>query len=337
MKKTLVILAMCFTAVAAELPPTVPSGRVTYDEVSYQPLRGGDSELPPEFLAGTGMTVGGYDAPVGGVVAPPVTPAQSTSPHTVIDLNAYATNYQVRGMGVTNGLSRYGVSSLAASHTFANRNLFRRGIQHRVHGMVGAIWDAASPLGDIPQFELGYSVGKEVAPNLLVEVGYHFRRGGFEGFMAKNFDNTSHRSAQDVALTVSYNDYQKGVFGHAEWGWGFYGLTGCYFDVELGYRFVDVAPAARIGTDVEISAGVAPSVSYWGSGIEGIDAYRVRLALRPFSREGRLLGRDARTQVKPWVQCSWDGGNARKIDRHTGIGPVDHFQITVGLDVGWKF
>lgn len=328
---------MCFTAVAAELPPSVPNGRVVYNDVSYQPLGSGDTELPPEFLAGTGLTVGGYDAPTNAPVVAPITPAPSGSPRTTIDLTAYASNYQVRGMGVTDGLSKYGVSTLAASHTFANRNLFHRGIQHRVHGMAGAIWDAACPLGDIPEFRLGYAVGKEVLPNLLVEVGYNFRRGGLEGYMAKFFDNTSHRSAQDIALSVSYNDYQKGLFGHAEWGWGFYGLTGCYFDLEVGYRFVDVMPAARVGTDVEISAGVAPSVSYWGSGVEGVDAYRVRLALRPFSREGRLLGRDAHTQIKPWVQCSWDGGNARKIDRKTGIGPVDHFQITVGLDVGWKF
>lgn len=323
---------------AAELPPSVPGGQVTYDEVVYQPLSAGDAELPAEFMAGTSMTVGGYDAPANTrPVVAPITPAQTSSPHTTIDLHAYSTNYQVRGMGVTDHMSRYGTSSIEMSHTFANRNLFHRGIQQRVHGLAGVIWDASCPLGDIAQFELGYSIGKEVLPNLLVEAGYHLRRGGFEGFMAKYYDNTSHRSAQDLALTVSYNDFQKGFFGHAEWGWGFYGLTGCYFDFELGYRFVDVVRSNHFGSDVEISAGVAPSISYWGSGIEGVDAYRIKLALRPFSRNNNLLGQDSRMQIKPWVQCSWTGNNASKIDRHTGIGPVDHFQVTLGLDIGWKF
>lgn len=332
MKKTLLLLALG-ACLAAEMPPAIPSGSVTYDAVTYQPTSAADPYLPPEFVGGAPLSTPAYTAPA----MAPITPGQSSTPNTVINLHAYSTNYQVRGMGVTNGLSEYGTSSLEVSHTFANRNLFHRGIQHRVFGMAGAIWDAACPLGDVPQFGLGYAIGKEVLPNLLVEAGYHYRRGGFEGFMAKYYDRTSHRAAQDVALTITYNDHQKGFFGHAECGWGFYGLTGVYFDAELGYRFVDVMPAARIGTDVEISAGVAPSVSYWGSGVEGIDAYRIKLALRPYSRTSRLLGQDSPMQIKPWVQCSWSGDNARKIYRHTGFGPVDHFQITFGVDVGWSF
>lgn len=332
MKKTLFLLSLGFTAMAAiDAPPSIPGGQVTYDELSYQSPAA--ATLPPEFMVPPAP--GGYDAMAAPVVAP-ITPPQSFTPHTTIDLHAYSTNYQVRGMGVTDGLSKYGVSSVEGSHTFANRNLFHRGFQHRVHGMAGAIWDAACPLGDIPMFEAGYAIGKEIFPNLTVEAGYHFRRGGLEGFIAKAYDNTSHRSAQDLALRATYNEYQKGVFGHVEWGWGFYGLTGCYFDAELGYRFMDVIHTRRFGSDVEISGGVAPSISYWGSGIEGVDAYRVKLALRPFSY-GSVLGRDSHTQIKPWVQCSWTGNNARKLDRTTGIGPADHFQITFGLDIGWKF
>ena len=315
---------------AVEAPPSIPGGRVSYDEISYQ--NPADSELPPEFM--TGMPTGGYDAPA--PVTAPSTPAASSSPHTVIDLCAYTTDYQVRGMGVTNYLSKYGASSLSVSHTFANRNLFHKGIQQRVHGLAGAIWDASCPLGDIPRFELGYGLGKEIFPNLLIEAGYHFRRGGLEGYMAKWHDRSSHRSAQDVALSVSYNDWQKGFFGHAEFGWGFYGLTGCYFDAELGYRFAELIRTARMGADVEVSVGAAPSVSYWGSGVEGVDAYRVKLAVRPYSN-GVVLGRDSHTQIKPWVQWAWTGNNARKIFRHAGYGPVDHFQITAGIDIGWKF
>lgn len=341
MKKTLLILSLLGCSIAAEMPPSLPGSSVSYDAVTYQPVTS-DPYLPPEFTGGAPvqpMPVGGYDGSVGPMepVMPPITPAQSSTPNTVIDLHAYSTNYQVRGMGVVDSMSKYGTSSLEVSHTLANRNLFHRGIQHRIHGMAGVIWDASSPLGDIPQFRLSYSIGKEVLPNLLVELGYNFRRGGLEGFMAKYFDRTSHRAAQDIALSATYNDYQKGFFGHAEIGWGFYGLTGVYMDAEVGYRFVDVMPNARLGTDVELSAGVAPSVSYWGSGVEGVDACRIRLALRPYSRNANLLGQDARTQIKPWIQCSWSGDNASKIHRHTGFGPVDHFQISAGVDIGWKF
>lgn len=313
-------------ALAAELPPGIPAGDITYDEVSYQ---SGASELPAEFMGPVSTTPDPlYTAPA--AVAP------SSNPNTVVNLRAYAADYQVRGMGVTNDLSRYGTSSLSVSHTFANRNLFRKGFQHRIHGMAGAIWDAASPLGDIPQFELGYSVGKELLPNLMLELGYNLRRGGLEGYMAKMHDRASHRSEQDLAISLTYNDYQKGFFGHAEAGWAFYGLTGCYFDLELGYRFTNVVRAAAGGLDVELSGGVAPSISYWGSGVEGIDAYRVKLGVLPFNHKG-TIGRDAHTLIKPWVQCSWTGNNARKIFHHVGYGPVDHFQITAGLDVSFKF
>lgn len=334
MKKSLFLLSMGFTAMAAvDAPPSIPGGQVTYDELSYQNT---SATLPPEFMVGApAPAAGGYDA-MAAPAAPPITPPQSSTPNTTITLHTYSTNYQVRGMGVTDGLSDYGASSLEISHTFANRNLFNKGFQHRVHGMAGAIWDASCPLGDIPQFEVGYSIGKEIFPNLLVEVGYHFRRGGLEGFVAKYFDNTSHRSAQDIALRITYNEHQKGVFGHAEWGWGFYGLTGCYFDAEIGYRFTDVIHGRNFGSDVEISGGIAPSISYWGSGVEGVDACRVKLAFRPFSHSS-VLGRDSKTQIKPWVQCSWTGSNARKLDRMAGFGPADHFQFTFGLDVGWKF
>lgn len=326
LKKAFILFTTSLTAMAVtDFPPDIPDGQITYDEVSYQ---SGASELPAEFVSGGGN----YEAPV----APAAAPAPSSTPRTVINLLAYATNYQVRGMGVTNGLSRYGTSNLSASHTFANRNLFRKGIQHRVHGMVGGIWNASSPLGEIPQFELGYGVGKEVLPNFLIEVGYNFRRGGLEGFMAQTFDRASHRSTQDITLTLSYNDFQKGFFGHAQWGVSFYGLTGNFFDVELGYRFANVIRSPRMGADLEVSVGVAPSVSYWGSGVEGVDAYRVKIGVLPFSQNGKF-GRDGHFSIKPWVQCSWSGHNAAKIARHTGYGLVDHFQITFGLDVGLKF
>lgn len=328
MKNFFCALAIGATAVAVEMPPSIPDGQITYDEVSYQP---GASELPAEFISGAAPAVS-YDTPV----VAPITPAASSTPHTVINLMAYESNYQVRGMGVVDKLSKHGASSLSLSHTFANRNLFRKGIQHRVHGLAGVIWDASCPLGDIMQYELGYSIGKELFPNFLAEVGYNFRRGGLEGYMAKAYDRTSHRSTQDITLSLSYNDYQKGFFGHAACGGSFYGLTGVWFDAELGYRLADVIRSARIGWDAELSVGIAPSVSYWGSGVDGVDAYRVRFALIPYSHGG-AFGRDAHTQIKPWVQCAWTGNNSRKLHRHVGYAMADHFQITFGIDIGWKF
>ena len=314
-------------ALAVEAPPTIPDGQITYDEVSYQ---NGASELPAEFMEPS-PAAGGYDA-----LALPAVSSPSSTPNTVIDLMLYASNYQVRGMGVTDDLSKYGTSHLYASHTFANKNMFRRGIQHRVHGLAGVIWDASSPLGNIMQFEAGYSIGKEVLPNLLVEVGYNFKRGGLEGLVARRFDECSHRSTQEFVLAARFNDHQKGFFGHAELAASFYGLTGYYVDAEAGYRFTNIMNKSRYGADLEVSAGMAPSFSYWGGGVDGIDAYRIRVALQPFTHGGKL-GRDARLSITPWVQCSWTGNNARKIQRDTGMGIADHFQLTVGVNAGYKF
>ena len=328
-RKCVALFAAGSLAWAVEAPPAIPDGQITYDELSYQ--NPGQSELPPEFTEST--TESGFQA---APVVFPSTTASTSAPHTVIDIMAYATDYQVRGMGVTNDLSQYGTSRLSVSFTPSNRNLFHKGIQQRFHGMAGVIWDASCPLGDIMQFELGYMIGKEVLPNFLVEVGYNFRRGGLEGYMAKWHDDASHRGVQEVVLRAAYNDFQKGFFGHAEIGAAFYGLTGFYMDFEGGYRFTDVMQPRATGMDMEISIGAAPSFSYWGTAVEGLDATRVRLALLPYSPNGKF-GRDAHTLIKPWVQVSWSGNNARKITRNLGYTPVDHFQITLGLDIGWKF
>ena len=81
---------------------------------------------------------------------------------------------------------------------------------------------------------------------------------------------------------------------------------------------------------------MAPSFDYWAHGADGVDAYRIRAALPLFTHSG-TMGRDARLQLTPWAQVSWSGQNARKIDAYTGIGPIDHSLITVGVDLGWKF
>ena len=73
--------------------------------------------------------------------------------------------------------------------------------------------------------------------------------------MARNYDGASHRSTQELFASLTFNDYQKGFFGKLETGVGFYGLTGLYADVELGYRFTDVMLRGNTGVDMEISTG----------------------------------------------------------------------------------
>jgi hypothetical protein len=184
---------------------------------------------------------------------------------------------------------------------------------------------------------LSYAVGKEIFPNLVAEVGYTLRHGGLEGYLARYSDGAGHHTTQELTASLTYNDYQQGFFGKAEAAYSFYGLTGTWFDIEAGYRFTDVWSQGNFGMDVELSGGVAPSVGYWGSGVNGVDAWRIKAALLPYSHTGRF-GRDARFYVKPWVQCSWSGSNAATIDRVAdGNGPIDHFLITVGLDCGFNF
>ncbi len=306
-------------ATATELPPTIPDGPVTYDDVYYQdPIAPADDSYNASFRATT-----------------PLKPAATHSNNGEITLNLFTSNYQVRGMGTTDLLSDCGYSSLSGSYTLPNRNLFNMGIHQRVSGTAGIIWNAATVLGDTPLFNLNYAIGKEIFPNLMLELGYSIHHGGLEGVMARA-DGAPHRLAQDLNLTLSYNDRQKGFFGHAIWGYGFQGLTGNYFDFCGGYRFTDIMTAGNISGDLELSAGVSPSFGYWGPGVEGVDAYRVRAALKPYSQTGSF-GRDAKLQITPWVQCSWSGSSAGKIDRYTGCGPVDHFQFTVGVDMGWQF
>ncbi len=323
MKRSLLALATALPLLATEMPPMVESGPVYYDDVTYQ-------TAAPAYAAPAP-----YTSPSAYSQASLQPASGSRGSNGEIVLNAYTSNYQVRGMGVTNFLSDYGYSSLSGSYTMPNRNLFNKGIHQRISGTYGAIWGATEELGDTPLININYALGKELLPNLVFEVGYAFHRGGLEGFMARE-TGCSHRIAQDITLSLSFNDHQRGFFGHILWGMGFHGLTGSYFDLEAGYRLTDVANSGNFGSDLELSAGVAPSFGYWGGGAEGIDAYRLRAALRPYTHNG-TLGRDARMQLTPWVQCSWTGHNASKIDRRVNCGPADHFQFTFGLDLGWRF
>lgn len=322
-KRAILVFASLLPALATEMPPPIPAGPIEYSDVNYST---GYSEYDSYGAADS------Y-APA----APAPMPVASSGRKGYININAYSSDYQVRGMGVKDDLSKYGYSSISASYKLPVSAFSAYGLQHRISGEYGVIWDAACPLGETPVARLSYGLGKEIFPNLIAEVGYTFRHGGLEGFMARNFDGASHRATQEIGASLTFNDHQKGFFGKLETGVGFYGLTGLYFDMEAGYRFTDVMLRGNIGVDMEVSAGAAASVGYWGSDVEGMDAYRVKVALLPYSQTGSF-GRDARAYVKPWIQCAWSGSNASKIDRATDdMGPIDHFQITLGVDCGLNF
>ena len=321
MKRAFFVLAAALPALATELPPAIPDSPIEYTDVTYD----------------TGYS--DYDVYAGDAYAPAAAPiaAASSDRRGWVNVNAYTSDYSVRGMGVRNALCKMGYSSVDASYTLPNRNLLSMGLHQRISGAYGIVWDKTSDLSSPRMGRLSYAVGKEIFPNLVAELGYTYRHGGLEGYMARHYDGVSHHSTHEFNLTLAYNDYQKGFFGKLETGLGFYGLTGLYFDVEAGYRFTDVFTRGNIGADVELSLGVAPSCGYWGDDVEGVDAWRIKAALLPYSHTGRF-GRDARFYVKPWVQCSWSGSNAAKIDRVAdGNGPIDHFLITVGLDCGFNF
>lgn len=324
--KTLAILLLCTAvpAMAVSAPPPIPDGPVTYNSVSY--------DAPASIPAPPAAVTPAAAAPT---VSGPIS-ASSSEYRGNIGLNLYTSNYQVRAMGVTDRYSCHGWSSVRASYIPGSRNLFNWGLRQRISGEFGIIWDAKNYLGDTPLFNLNYGIGKEIFPNLVAELGYSLHRGGLEGALAKWQGHVPHRFTQDINLSLTFNDHQRGFFGHGLMGVGVYGLTGTFWDFELGYRFTDVISRGSLGVDIEASGGIAPSFGYWGGGVEGIDAYRLRAALVPYHKDGKF-GRDARLYFKPWIQFSWAGSNQSKIRRSLHGGAIDTFQTTVGVEGGYQF
>ncbi len=320
MKRTILALSAALPALATELPPTIPGGSVTYDFVDY--------ETPVYEPA---------PAPAPAIPAyAPETPSVSSGQRGYVTITPYSNEYTVRGMGLTDGLTDYGYSLLSGSYVLPNQNLFGRGIYQRISGAYGVILGKGDALGERPLFNANYALGKEIFPNLTAELGYSLRYGGLEGFMAKHYDGAPHSASHDVNFSLRFNDGQKGFFGSMTWGLGFSGLNGIYGDIELGYRFTDVISGALIGADLELSAGIAPSFSYWTDGADGIDAYRIRIALPLYTHSG-TMGRDAKLHVTPWIQASKAGSNGSKIDDDLGYDAIDSFTLSAGVDVSWHF
>lgn len=319
-KRVLFALTVCLPALATDLPPAIPDTPIEYTDISYE----------EEYTAPDSYTAPA--APLPGPIA-----AASSERRGYVNFNAYSSDYTVRGMGVRDSLSKLGYSSLSASYTLPNRNLFGKGIQQRISGEYGIIWDSSSTLATPHVSRISYALGKEIFPNLMVELGYTLRHGGLEGYVARHFDGAGHHTTQELSASLTYNDQQRGFFGKAEAGFSFYGLTGTWFDLEAGYRFTDMVNSNTMGADLELSAGVAPSIGYWGSHVEGVDAWRIKAALLPYTHSGSL-GRDSRFFIKPWVQFSWAGSNTSEMERDNGgIDLVDDFLITVGFDCGFNF
>ena len=117
---------------AADAPPAIPDGPVTYDSVSYEdPMAGADyifAESPTAVAA----------APA------PIAAASTSEEKGYVNINAFSSNYQVRGMGVTDYMSSNGYSSIEGSFILGNRNLFNKGVYQRITAEGGVIWGAAS-------------------------------------------------------------------------------------------------------------------------------------------------------------------------------------------------
>ncbi len=360
MKASLFLIAALASLpfVSAQAPPPIPSGPVAYSSISAPapsvsveevveatsytstealPTSGGvvpaEGALPVELPVVDANALADPTAALN--PAGPILETTSDFPMWDLDLNLYTSNYNVRGMGVTNRYSDDGFSSIALCHTGSNRNLFNYGIQHRIHGEVGFAWGDGEALNDGLMSQWGYAMGKEIFPNLIAEFGYNLRYGTLEGYMAKQRGKAPHSLAQDLALTLRFDDKQKGFFGGAQLGYGFYGLTGWFYDLSVGYRQTEVLTAAKWGLDVELSVGMAGSSGYWTGNADGIDAYRFRATFLPYMHEGDF-GRDGQWKLAPWIEFAVSGSNDSEIDR-SFPGLVDSNQITVGVELSWQF
>ncbi len=316
---------------AFDAPPAIPAGPVSYDSVDYS---NSDADLYAfhnnEAVPTDWQTEAVPESPT------PISSLDSTDKRFSMNINMYTSNYTVRGMGVNDIMSEFGYSSVDVEYTFANRNLFGLGIYQQVNGTFGVIWGSSSELGDTPIIRGGYALGKEIFPNLHWTVGYNLQHGGLQGYMAKATDKCSQRITQDIYTTLKFDDNQQGFFGQLTLGCGFQGLTGIYADLSGGYRMVDIINGNNLGADVELEAGIAYSNDYWVNGAEGVDAYRVRASLKPYSKSG-TFGRESNKSFTPWVMMSFGGNNENNIDRAFGHGVIDECQFTVGVDFGWTF
>ncbi len=317
---------------AVDGPPAIPSGPVSYESVDYSAPDSDlysyhhNEETPAEWLTDTSLP----QEPA------PISALSSSDKNFLMKLNLYTSNYNVRGMGVTNRFSNNGYSSVDMGFTFPNRNFLGLGLYQQINGTAGVIWGKHSELGDTPILRAGYAIGKEIFPNAHWTVGYNLYHGGLQGYLARATDNCSQRIAQDFYTTLKFDDHQRGFYGALTFGWGIQGLTGIYADLTAGYRLTDVINSNKVGVDLELEVGLAYSQDYWANRTEGIDAYRIRANILPYDKNGKF-GRESGKSIVPWVMLSFAGNNEEKIDRACHANVIDDCQFTVGVDFNISF
>ncbi len=317
---------------AVDAPPAIPSGPVSYESVDYSTASTdayhNNETLPAEWLSDSSAPAAPEPAPISSL--------SSSDKNFSMKLNLYTNNYNVRGMGVTNGFSNDGYSSVDVAFTLPNRNLFGIGLYQQFNGTAGVVYGSHSELGDTPILRAGYAIGKEIFPNAHWTVGYNLQHGGLQGYLARATDNCSQRIAQDLYTSLKFDDHQKGFYGALTFGWGIQGLTGIYADINAGYRLTDIVSGNSLGIDLELEAGMAFSNDYWTNHTEGVDAYRIRANILPYTKSGSF-GRESGKSIVPWVMLSFAGNNEDKIDRAFGTNIIDDCQFTIGVDFNWSF
>lgn len=308
----------------SEAPPAIPSGSITYTAVN------GQTDYADDFASHSD-----YATPTP-AAAPRQISAYSNREWVAFDINAYSSNYQVRGMGVTNRYSDAGWSSVNLQLKPGNTNLFGWGIGHQLDLQAGAIY-GSGVLGNEPVLGAGYGLTKEIFPNLLAKAGYGLQYGGLEGFLSEYRGKAPHQLAQNFHINLTYDDRQTGYFGRFDLGAGFYGLTGWYGLIEGGYRWQDVFALGTCIWDVTVCTGMSYSFGYWTGNADGMDACYIRCEALSNAITDMGMPNDMGFQVVPWVQASWAGNNRSKINHAVGTGIVDSFQLTVGVDVRYNF
>ncbi|MEG2248682.1 MAG: hypothetical protein RSB48_02420 [Akkermansia sp.] len=186
-------------------------------------------------------------------------------------------------------------------------------------------------LKDRDIFNAFWAMDKEILPNLRAGVGYELNYGGLPGFIAKRMGKVSHSLAQGVHGYVKYDDSGHGYFGSADLQAGFYGLTGWRFDLEGGKRWHSNF-SQRV--DMELSAGIGFSSSYWGSNIRGVDQLNVKFAL-PIRTN--LMDDQKGIRIVPYIQAAWSGNTRSEINRYCRERVIDQFQLIGGVNVIYNF
>lgn len=233
--------------------------------------------------------------------------------------------------------SRYQYKNIAASRYMNSSGLFSVGGQADLplgtwqqHILADYAFVCDGRLNDRNVFDAGYKLDREILPNLRAGAGYTLNYGGLPGFVARTRGKAPHSLAQSFDGYLTYDDPGHGYFGVLDVQGGFYGLTGWRLDLQAGKRWQGI-PHERI--DLELSAGIGLSTSYWGSGVDGFDQLNVKLAA-PIRTS---LGTEKGFKIIPYIQAVWAGDTRSEINRACGYRAVDAFELVGGVALSYSF